>query len=121
GINININIDCEQLFRILPCKIKCPFIIIGKVETVFKFGTCVCGISKQPYAGVHHLRVISTCLLSDNKLFQTRKRAEGVNDYLSDLTVTTQEQLSLGDISGIIGDSVSDITTRQCGYSNNCY
>ena len=65
------------------------------------------------------MRVVLTGFLTDHELFQTRQASERVNDNLTDFRVFTQEQLTLRDISGVIRDSMGNITSGQRGHGYN--
>ena len=52
-------------------------------------------------------------LLALHELFESAQRTERVDDDLSGVGVGTQEQLSLGDISGIVRDGVSDVSVFE--------
>ena len=64
--------------------------------------------------------MVFTRLLTGNQLFQTRQRTERVNNNLTNITITTQEQLTFCDVTRVIRHSVSNISTGQSSHRNNC-
>ena len=64
--------------------------------------------------------MVFTRLLTDDKLLESRERAEGVDDDLTHIGVTTQVELSFGDVPRIVRYSMCDITARERRHSNDC-
>lgn len=54
-----------------------------------------------------------------NKLFQTGQGTERVNDNLTDVAVTTEEQLAFRDITRIVGHGMRNVATGQSRHRNN--
>ena len=57
--------------------------------------------------------MVFTSFLTSNQLFQTRERTEWVDDNFTYVRVATEEQLTFGDITSVVRNSVSDVATRE--------
>ena len=55
--------------------------------------------------------MVLACLFTCDKLFQTGQGTERVDDDLTDVAVTTEEQLPFRDIACIVGHGVRDVAT----------
>ena len=63
--------------------------------------------------------MVLTCLFARNKLLQTGQGTERVNDNLTDVAVTTEEQLAFRDITRIVGHGMRNVATGQSRHRNN--
>ena len=64
--------------------------------------------------------MVFTSLLTDDKLLKSRERAEGVDDDLAHIGVTTQVELTFGNVPRIVRYSMCDITSRERRHSDDC-
>ena len=51
--------------------------------------------------------------------FQTRQRTERIDDNLTRVRIVAQEQLTLGDVTRIVGDGVRDVAARKGRHRDN--
>ena len=92
-------------------------VVVGEVEAVLQLGLGVLGICVKTHGGVHDLGVVFAGFLALHQLLQTRKAAERVYDNLSGVGIGPEEQLALGDVTGVVRDGVGDVAVVEGG---NC-
>ena len=63
--------------------------------------------------------MVLTGLLTSNQLLQTRQRAEGVDNHLAHIAIAAQIQLTLGDVTRVVGHSVGNVATAQGSNRND--
>ena len=64
--------------------------------------------------------MVFASLLTDDKLLESRERAEGVDDNLTHIGVTTQVELTFGNVPRIVRYGMRDIAARERRHSDDC-
>ena len=79
------------------------------------------GVRVQAHTGVHHLAVVLAGLLALHQLLESAEAAEWIHDDAAGIGVGAKENLTLGDVTGIVRDGVGDITVVQGGDGDDRY
>ena len=88
-------------------------IVIRQVETVFELGLRVLGICVETHSCIHHLAVVLPGLDVLDSLLESGQGTERVDDDLSGIGIRPQEELALGDVTGVVRDGVGDVSVVE--------
>ena len=58
-------------------------------------------------------------LLALHELLESAQRPERVDDDLPRIRIGAQEELALGDVSGVVRDGMSDVAVVECCHCND--
>ena len=64
--------------------------------------------------------MVFPCLLSLNELLEPGEGTERVDDDLARIRVVAEEELSLGDVTGVVRNRVGDVPVVEGGHSDDC-
>src|SRR6056297_3585602 len=88
-VNFNVYVDSQQFFGVVLSKVKSSFIILCQIETIFQLCSGIRCIGKKANCSIHYLRMILSCFLTNNQLFQPGKTTERINNYLTNIGVVS--------------------------------
>ena len=88
-------------------------VVVGKIEAVLQLGLSILGIGIKADTCIHDLAVVLAGLDVLYPLLEPGKGTERIDDDLSGIRVGAQEQLTFSDVTGVVRNSMGDVSVVQ--------